>query len=297
MKSGSLSRILKDCMRSAPRLLICYQKMAVVSRHFQALWKHSDRQALQDKQSLNVVKTKKVITRLVGMRGDIPKEAQQMSIRMIQLNSREEWLEHRKKYLGGSDASAIIGLNPWKSNVDLWLEKTEQIICEDISDKPNVQYGIAAEPVIRELFKISYPQYKMHYIENNSWLNDRIPFAAASLDGWLVEKETGRKGIWESKTSEIVSSMHKEKWAGRIPDNYYAQLLHYLMVCEDCEFAHLTALLTFKFDDKEIYQQVKNYHIERSEVEEDIEFLKSSESNFWWAVQNKSRPALLLPNF
>ena len=136
----------------------------------------------------------------------------------------------------------------------------------------------------------------MYYIENNSWLNDRIPFAAASLDGWIVEKKTGRKGIWESKTSEIVSSMHKEKWAGRIPDNYYAQLLHYLMVREDCEFAHLTALLTFKFDDKEIYQQVKNYHIERREVEEDIEFLKSSESNFWVSVQNKQRPALLLPN-
>ena len=219
-----------------------------------------------------------------------------MSVKMLTFPSREEWLQARKNTIGGSDASAVVGMNPYKTNVDLWAEKTGLVIPEDISDKPNVQYGIAAEPVIRELFKITYPQYETHYTENNSWLNDRIPFAAASLDGWLVEKKTGRKGIWESKTSEIVSSMHKEKWAGRIPDNYYVQLLHCLMVREDCEFAHLTALLTFKFEDKEIYQQIKNYHIERSEVEEDIEFLKSSESNFWRNVQSKQRPALLLPN-
>ena len=41
-----------------------------------------------------------------------------MAVSMIQLNSREEWLEHRKKFIGGSDASSVVGLNPWKSNVE-----------------------------------------------------------------------------------------------------------------------------------------------------------------------------------
>lgn len=211
------------------------------------------------------------------------------------LKDREEWLNHRKHYIGGSDASAIVGCNPYMDNIKLWQLKTGQAEQEDISDKPYVKYGVAAEPLIRELFKLNYPKYEVFYEENNSFTNDKVPFAAASLDGWLLERETGRHGIWECKTSEIVSSMHKEKWNGKIPDNYYCQILHYFMVREDCEFAHLTALLTFKFNDAEIYQQLRNYHIERSDVEEDIEFLESSEKKFWEYVQERKRPDLLLP--
>lgn len=218
-----------------------------------------------------------------------------MSITMTVLSDRTEWLQHRRNFIGGSEASAIIGCNPYMSNVELWEMKTGQREAEDISGKPYVQYGIAAEPLIRETFKLNYPQYDVFYEENNSFANDRVPFAAASLDGWIVDKETGRNGIWECKTSEIVSSMHKEKWKDRIPDNYYCQILHYFMVREDCEFAHLTALLTWKFEDKEIYQQLRNYHIERSEVEEDIAFLEKSERRFCKQVQERQRPALILP--
>ena len=68
------------------------------------------------------------------------------------------------------------------------------------------------------------------------------------------------------------------------------------MVRTDCEFAHLTALLTWKFEDKEIYQQLRNYHIERSDVEEDIQYLANEEKKFWKLVQEKKCPALILPN-
>lgn len=218
-----------------------------------------------------------------------------MTVEMLILNSREEWLKHRMNYIGGSDCAAIIGQNPWKSNVDLWLEKTGQVILEDISDKPAVKFGIEAEPIIRELFKLNYPKYEVFYIENNSWVNDKYPFAAVSHDAWLLEKETGRKGIWECKTTEIVSSMSKEKWKDKIPMNYYCQLLHSLLVREDCDFAILTALLTWKFEEQEIYQQLRNYHIEREDVLEDLKYLEYSEKEFWKKVQAKERPALLLP--
>ena len=211
------------------------------------------------------------------------------------LKDRAEWLEHRKKYIGGSDASAIIGVNPWKSNVQLWEEKAGLVIPEDISEKDCVKFGNDAEPIIRELFKINYPQYEMRYVENWSFINSEMPWAAASLDGEITEKETGRIGIWECKTTEIVSSMSKEKWAGRLPDNYFAQLIHYLAVRKDCEFAHLTALLTFKFNEKEQYQQIKNYHIERLEVLEDIDYLMQEEKKFWQYVKSGKKPPLVLP--
>lgn len=216
-------------------------------------------------------------------------------VEMKILKDRNEWLRNRMKYIGGSDASAVIGLNPWKTNVQLWMEKTGQVIAQDISENPNVKFGTEAERHIREIFKLNYPKYEVQYEENNSWLNDKFRFAAASLDGWLIEKDTGRHGIWECKTSEIVSSMHKEKLDNQIPMNYYCQLLHYLMIREDCEFAHLTALLTWKFSDQEIYQQLRNYHIERSEVQEDIDYLENAERQFWQNVQTGKEPAIILP--
>lgn len=217
-----------------------------------------------------------------------------MSVKLIVCGSREEWLEKRKNTIGGSDASAVIGRNPYRSNVDLWLEKTGQVTPPDISDKPYVKYGHDAEPLLRELFKLDFPEYQVFYEENNLFLNEKYPWGHFSADGWLRDKD-GRLGILEIKTTEILQSMQKEKWNHQIPDNYYVQLLHGFQIME-ADFAVLKAQLKTVFDGIP-YLQTRHYFIERSEVEEDIEFLKSSESNFWWAVQNGQRPALMLPDF
>ena len=145
---------------------------------------------------------------------------------------------------------------------------------------------------MRELFKLDFPEYQVFYEENNMWLNDKYPFAHASLDGWLLDQE-GRKGVWECKTTNILQSMQKEKWKDRIPDNYYIQILHYLMVTE-FDFAVLKAQLKSEFNG-EIYIQTKHYKIERAEVQADIEFLESSEREFWKQVQERKRPGLILP--
>lgn len=207
------------------------------------------------------------------------------------LASREEWFQNRQR-IGGSDASAILGMNPYRTNLELWQIKTGQLIPEDISDKSYVKYGTEAEQHLRELFKLDFPEYQVFYEENNIWLNDKYPFAHASLDGWLVDQE-GRKGVWECKTTNILQSMQKEKWNHRIPDNYYIQLLHYLIVTE-FDFAVLKAQLKSEFNG-EIYIQTKHYKIERAEVEEDIKFLESSEKQFWKQVQERKRPGLILP--
>lgn len=211
---------------------------------------------------------------------------------MIILPDHEAWLKARAGRIGGSDASAIVGMNPYKSNVELWLEKTGQMVPEDISDKLYVKYGTEAEQHLRELFKLDFPEYEVFYEENNMFLNDKFPFAHASLDGWLVDQE-GRKGIWECKTTNILQSMQKEKWNQRIPDNYYIQVLHYLLVTE-FDFAVLKAQLKSEFNG-EIYIQTKHYKIERSEVEADLEFLESSEKRFWKQVQERKKPGLILP--
>lgn len=60
---------------------------------------------------------------------------------MKKTTNREEWLKERKKEIGASEASCIIGVNPWKTNVELWQEKTGQREAEDIGDKDCVMYG------------------------------------------------------------------------------------------------------------------------------------------------------------
>lgn len=214
-----------------------------------------------------------------------------MSVEMKILASREEWLANRER-IGGSDASSILGMNPYRTNVELWQIKTGQLIPEDISEKSYVKYGTEAEEHLRELFKLDFPQYQVFYEENNMFINDRFPFAHASLDGWMLDQE-GRKGILEIKTTNILQSMQKEKWKDRLPDNYYIQILHYLMVT-GFDFAILVAQLKSDFNG-EIYKQIKHYHIERSEVEEDIKFLESSERRFWEQVQKRIEPGLMLP--
>ena len=112
---------------------------------------------------------------------------------MIVLKDREEWLRNRTR-IGGSEASAIIGMNQYKNNVQLWEEKVGLSVPEDISDKPFVKYGNDAESHLRELFRLDFPEYEVEYIENNMFLNDKFPFGHASLDGWLTDAD-GRKGI------------------------------------------------------------------------------------------------------
>lgn len=216
-----------------------------------------------------------------------------MSAEMTILSSREEWLDARRGYIGGSEISAVVGRNPYKSNLELWQEKTGLITPEDIGDKPYVRYGHDAEPLLRDMFALDFPEYIVDYWDNNIWLNPRFPFAHASLDGWLTEKATGRKGILEIKTTNILQSQQKEKWNGRIPDNYYCQVLWYLMVTE-FDFAILKAQLKYDFDG-DIMIQTRHYKIERSEVEEDIAVLAAEGERFWGSVKNKRKPALRLP--
>ncbi len=213
-------------------------------------------------------------------------------IEMKVLKDRKEWLKNRKK-IGGSDAAAIIGQNPYKSNVELWKEKTGQSISEDISEKLYVKYGTEAEEHLRELFKLDFPEYRVEYVENNSFSNETFPFAQASLDGWMYDKE-GRLGILEIKTTNIMQSQQKEKWKDRIPDNYYCQVLHYMAVLE-ADFAILKAQLKYDFADT-IYLQTRHYRIEREDVADDIAYLMRKEKEFWEKVETGNRPALLLPD-
>ena len=110
-----------------------------------------------------------------------------------------------------SNAAVILGLNPYKNNIRLWEEKTGRVQAEDISDKHYVKYGTQAEEHLRELFKLDFPQYEVSHDENVTIKHHKYPFLFASLDGELVDKETGELGILEIKTTNILQSIAERK--------------------------------------------------------------------------------------
>ena len=217
-----------------------------------------------------------------------------MGAEMIICQSREAWLAQRKSYIGGSDAACVVGMNPWKTNVDLWMEKTGRKAAPDISDKAAVHYGAEAEKYLRGLYALDNEnRFQVDYAENNMWLNPYFDFAHASLDGWITEKDTGRKGILEIKTTNIVQSMQREKWKDRVPDNYYLQILHYMMIT-GFSFAELHCQLRYDYGGDIVFQR-RTYHIERAEVEDDISYLADKERDFAEYIKQDKRPALILP--
>lgn len=203
-----------------------------------------------------------------------------------------QWLKARTSYIGGSDAASILGLSPWRNNVQLWEEKTGRRKPANLDDNELVKYGHDAEPLLRQLFALDAPEMEVNYEAFNMWTNDAFPWAHASLDGWLTDPQ-GRLGILEIKTATISSSAHAAQWRDRIPDAYYCQILHYFAVT-GAEFAVVVAQLKFPAHEAP-YKGTKYIHIERSDCAEDIETLMNAEQLFCECLKEDKAPALVLP--
>lgn len=211
---------------------------------------------------------------------------------ILELTDRSSWLEARRKGIGGSDAGAILGMNKYKNNVQLWEEKTGLTAPEDISDKPAVIFGKTAEAPLRELFKLDYPEYRVDYHEFYMYFNDEHPFLFATLDGEITDEE-GRRGILEIKTTTIQNKNQWDEWEDCVPQSYYVQLLHQL-AATGWDFAILKGYIRY-YKDGSLKVSIRHYRIERSDVEDEIKYLIDQEASFWEHVQAKTRPALILP--
>lgn len=212
--------------------------------------------------------------------------------------NHEEWLHERQNGIGASDAGTIIGVNPWKTNVQLWQEKTGQREPEDISDKPYVQYGHEAEQHIRALFALDHPELIVTYESPYKIIrSEHYPWIFCTPDGELGEiREDGttRYGGLEIKTTEIMNASKWREWDERIPDQYYAQVCHQ-MLATGWEFVVLRAQIKFTTRDGEKRAETRDYYISREEVEEDLKALLEAEKAFWEHVQNRTMPAQILP--
>ena len=215
---------------------------------------------------------------------------------MSLINNRKEWLKARLKGIGASEAASILGLSPYKSNIELWKEKTGRTKAIDISDKPYVQYGINAEEHLRALFALDFPQYEVAYDQFGMISNNKdLPFAFSTLDGELTNRKNDQKGILEIKTTEILRSGQWDEWRDKIPDHYFCQIIHQLLATE-YDFAILKAQIKYTDRNGDKQAAIRHYHIDRMDFIEDINELAQKEKKFWWYVENDKCPPLILPD-
>lgn len=66
--------------------------------------------------------------------------------------SRDEWLTVRRQGIGSSDAAAAVGLNPYKSQLQLWMEKTGRDgalpVVDPNDDQSPMYWGTLLEPIV-----------------------------------------------------------------------------------------------------------------------------------------------------
>lgn len=136
-----------------------------------------------------------------------------------------QWLEARRHGIGGSDVAAIMGVNRYKSPLQIWLEKTGRAEAPDLSGNQAVEWGNRLEDVIAERFQDGHPDFIVRK-KNAMLVSKRRPWAYANLD------RTVRDGDREPCVLEVktVGWRRASDWDDGVPLYYQTQVLHYLAV-------------------------------------------------------------------
>lgn len=182
----------------------------------------------------------------------------------------EKWLETRDLGIGGSDAAVIMGMNPYKSPYQLWLEKTGQAEAPDLSGNQYVYWGTKNEANIADWFQ----EETGKKVKRLGTLRSKeYPFMLANVDRTVVGENAGL----EIKTAGV---RQYRKWKDdEIPDAYYCQCLHYMAVT-GAGYWYIAVLLGGN--------EAKWKRIERNE--EDIQHLIMAETDFWKLVEARTPP-------
>lgn len=176
--------------------------------------------------------------------------------------TRGEWLQQRRKSIGGSDAAGIVGLSKWSSPYSVWADKTGRL--PDKPDSEAMRQGRDLEDYVARRW-MEETGKKVRRL-NSMIYNPAYPHSHADVDRWVVGENAGL----ECKTT---SSMDLRKFDGvEFPEQYYCQCVHYMAVT-GAERWYL-AVLVFG-------RGFYTFTLERADVEKEIACLMAAEYAFW----------------
>lgn len=129
----------------------------------------------------------------------------------------------RRQYLGGSDISAVMGMNRWKTPLQLWMEKTGQSDPVDLSDNEAVTLGTELEDFVARKFE-RVTKMKVRRPPVNHYTHPKNEWAKAQIDR-LIE---GTDELLEVKT---CSAFKLKEWDGEsVPQEYILQVYWQMLV-------------------------------------------------------------------
>ncbi len=173
---------------------------------------------------------------------------------------RDEWLEWRRKGIGGSDAPAIIGLDRYRSAFDVYADKLG--LKQEQPDNEAMRQGRDLEEYVASRF-CEYTGKKVRR-RNAILQHPEYPWMIADIDRWVVGENAG----FEAKTTSVLNRAKFSQ--GEFPPNYYVQCMHYMAVT-GAERWYLAVLVLNK--------SFHVFTIERDEAE--IQALIAAEKDFW----------------
>lgn len=173
---------------------------------------------------------------------------------------REAWLNYRRMGIGGSDAGAIIGLNPYATPYTVWADKTGRL--PEKEENEAMRQGRDLEQYVASRFEEATGKKVRR--RNVMFQHDDLDFVVANIDREVIGERAGL----ECKTTSVMNL--KQFKNGAYPDQYYAQCIQYLAVT-GWEKWYLAVLV--------LNQGFYVYEIERDEDE--IAALMAAEKEFW----------------
>lgn len=176
--------------------------------------------------------------------------------------THEEWLKARQSGIGGSDAGTILGVNKWKSKTQLFFEKVNPELKQQV-DNEFIYWGNVLEDVVAKEFETRTGK-KVR--KNNKMLrHPEHEFMLANLDRVIV----GEKALLECKTT---SQYNIDQWKDdEIPASYLCQIQHYMAVT-GYEKAYIAVLCG---GNQFIWKEVPR-------DDELIEIIINAEKDFWY---------------
>lgn len=141
-------------------------------------------------------------------------------ITKVRTADREEWRALRSRYIGGSDAAAVVGMNAYVSPYSLWAEKPGDF--RAFPGNLATEVGTYLEDfVARKFAEVTGKKVRR---ANHSFFNSDYPWAIANIDREIIGEDAGL----EIKTTDTMNL--NEFRGGEYPANYYVQSVHYLAV-------------------------------------------------------------------
>ena len=176
--------------------------------------------------------------------------------------------------IGGSDVAAIFGISPWKTPLDLWLEKSGKLLPSESENLWQKEIGHLLEPVVAKMYAFRTG----HRVIPDTYLyqHARYPWALANVDYSMEDKDTKEAGGLECKTTTYHNA---DEWTDdKVPMHYEYQCRFYMGV-RDLPFWDIACMWGNGEKDFPIRRIYRDFAIEEMIFETIAAFIQSIHDN------------------